>query len=304
MVDVWVREHGHWVRRKTIIPAHTVYSHTKHIPFGARTAIGGRLRVKRGSGLRDQTVKVLSAPDNRSNHYRRAATVKTAVSGRWHATLPAGPSRLIKAVYGGSSTDEPATSPRAKVIVPAKVEVLRLRPRRVKWGGTVHIDGCLAGGDLPPPPAGELVRLRLGYGRAYTTYGVKTDVTGNGRFKVTFTFGSGPGQRGSRLLVRGVRAARRRLSVRARLQPQDHGTRGRLAVGPGQRTLLPRRAEGNELTSEQAVIGDIFQPTHLLFLLVVVLLVLGPKRLPEMARSLGRVFGISRKRSTAKNTRR
>jgi sec-independent protein translocase protein TatA len=38
------------------------------------------------------------------------------------------------------------------------------------------------------------------------------------------------------------------------------------------------------------VIGDIFQPTHLLLLLVVVLLVLGPKRLPEMARSLGRGF--------------
>ena len=38
------------------------------------------------------------------------------------------------------------------------------------------------------------------------------------------------------------------------------------------------------------MIGDIFQPTHLLFLLVVILLVLGPKRLPEMARSLGRGF--------------
>jgi TatA/E family protein of Tat protein translocase len=38
------------------------------------------------------------------------------------------------------------------------------------------------------------------------------------------------------------------------------------------------------------VIGDIFQPTHLLFLLVVVLLVLGPKRLPEVARSLGRGY--------------
>jgi TatA/E family protein of Tat protein translocase len=38
------------------------------------------------------------------------------------------------------------------------------------------------------------------------------------------------------------------------------------------------------------VIGDIFQPTHLLFLLVIVLIVLGPKRLPEMARALGRGF--------------
>jgi sec-independent protein translocase protein TatA len=33
--------------------------------------------------------------------------------------------------------------------------------------------------------------------------------------------------------------------------------------------------------------GDILQPTHLLFVLVVALLVLGPKRLPEVAKSLG-----------------
>jgi sec-independent protein translocase protein TatA len=35
-------------------------------------------------------------------------------------------------------------------------------------------------------------------------------------------------------------------------------------------------------------IGDILQPTHLLFILVVALLVLGPKRLPEAGRALGR----------------
>jgi sec-independent protein translocase protein TatA len=36
------------------------------------------------------------------------------------------------------------------------------------------------------------------------------------------------------------------------------------------------------------VVGDILQPTHLLFILVVALLVLGPKRLPEVGKSLGR----------------
>ena len=35
------------------------------------------------------------------------------------------------------------------------------------------------------------------------------------------------------------------------------------------------------------MIGDIFQPTHLIFILVVALLVLGPKRLPGLGRSLG-----------------
>jgi sec-independent protein translocase protein TatA len=33
--------------------------------------------------------------------------------------------------------------------------------------------------------------------------------------------------------------------------------------------------------------GEILQPTHLLVILIVVLLVLGPKRLPAAGRSLG-----------------
>jgi sec-independent protein translocase protein TatA len=36
------------------------------------------------------------------------------------------------------------------------------------------------------------------------------------------------------------------------------------------------------------VVGDILQPSHLLFILVIALIVLGPKRLPEAGRSLGK----------------
>jgi sec-independent protein translocase protein TatA len=36
------------------------------------------------------------------------------------------------------------------------------------------------------------------------------------------------------------------------------------------------------------MVGDILQPTHLLFILVIALVVLGPKRLPEVGKSLGK----------------
>ena len=36
------------------------------------------------------------------------------------------------------------------------------------------------------------------------------------------------------------------------------------------------------------MIGDILQPTHILFILVIALIVLGPKKLPEVGRSLGK----------------
>jgi hypothetical protein len=175
-----------------VVSHHSEHMHTARIPFGARASVGGRLTVKGGAGLAGQTMRVLVAPDNRSAEFKQVASARTGAGGRWQVTLAPGPSRLIKAVYGGSSTNEPASSPRAKLVVPARVQVLRLWPRHVPWGGTVHIVGRLAGGYLPPAPAGELVRLRLGYGRAFTTYGVKTDVTGNGRFSVMYRFGSGP----------------------------------------------------------------------------------------------------------------
>ena len=51
---------------------------------------------------------------------------------------------------------------------------------RVAWGGTVKLTGRLEGGYLPP--GGALVRLRIGLGRSFITYGVHEHVGGGGRF--------------------------------------------------------------------------------------------------------------------------
>jgi hypothetical protein len=131
----------------------------------------------------------MTAPDNGRNVFTQAATTTTAPDGSWSAKLPRGPSRLVQAIYDGTNTVEPSSSGQIRVIVPASVKLLKVSPRHVAWGGTVHIIGQLQGGYLPP--AGALVRLRIGFGSAYTTYGVQEHVTGNGRFSTTYTFGAG-----------------------------------------------------------------------------------------------------------------
>jgi len=75
------------------------------------------------------------------------------------------------------------------VLVPGIVKLISITPRRVAWGSSVRIVGRLVGGYLPS--GGALVRLRIGFGSSYTTYGVQEHVTGNGRFSTTYTFGVG-----------------------------------------------------------------------------------------------------------------
>ena len=73
--------------------------------------------------------------------------------------------------------------------MPADIKLLQrlAAPRRV--GGTVHLVGQLLGGYLPP--RGALVRLRIGYGSTYSTYGVEEHVAGDGRFSTVASFGPG-----------------------------------------------------------------------------------------------------------------
>lgn len=157
--------------------------------FGRRSTVSGWLGTSSGIAIAGHTVHVLTAPDNSSNHFTQAAAVITAANGTWRAKLPPGPSRLVEAIYDGDAMTESAASGQIRLIIPAKVRLLSVSPRHVAWGGTIRIVAQLEGGYLPP--GGALVRLRLGQGRGYSTYGVQTHVTGNGRFSTTYSFGVG-----------------------------------------------------------------------------------------------------------------
>lgn len=195
VVVVRVRRHGHLVRVKrvktvrVVVPPHVVAKTSRRVAFGHRTTVSGWLGTSSGVAIPGHAIHVLTAPDDGRERFTLAATAITRADGTWRARLPAGPSRIVEALYGGDPTTEAAWSGQVHLVVPAKVKLLDVSPRRVPWGGTVRITGRLLGGYLPP--GGALVRLRIGIGASYTTYGVQEHVTGKGRFTTTYTFGAG-----------------------------------------------------------------------------------------------------------------
>ena len=196
-ITVWttVLRHGKPVRVKRhrririVEVPHVVYHTSKWVGHGKRTSVSGWLGMPDGTALAGQAVQILTAPDNGLGQFSEAAVAVTAANGTWSARLPAGPSRLVEAYYAGAPTLEPSQSSQVHVVVPAKVKLIGVSPTRVAWGGTVRIVGKLEGGYLPA--GGALLRLRIGFGSGYTTYGVQEHVTGNGRFSTTYTFGLG-----------------------------------------------------------------------------------------------------------------
>ena len=172
---ITVRRHGKRVRVRTrarvrverVLRCHpraVVGRASRRVAFGRGTTVNGYLGTASGVALGGRTVRVLTAPDNGSHGFSQLAVARTAANGTWTARLPAGPSRIVEAVYDGDPTTESAFSRAVRITVPAKVRLLSVSPGRVPWGGTVRITARLLGGYLPA--GGALVRLRIGRDRA------------------------------------------------------------------------------------------------------------------------------------------
>jgi hypothetical protein len=184
-----VRVRGHWYTESFVVLPHKVKRTVVRASFGSRVTVNGWLGTTGGNAVAKQRVTVMAARDAPRARFTEVGVTMTRRDGSWTAVLPPGPSRKVKVVYAGSSTVEPATSPAARVIVPASVK-LALSTRSTPWGDTVEISGRLRGCCVPPD--GELVSLHISWpggsaaiGQVYARHG--------GRFRTPYTFLRGTG---------------------------------------------------------------------------------------------------------------
>jgi hypothetical protein len=182
-----VRVHGHVrIARIPVLPR-TIRSSKRRVAFGKATTIHGWLGTAQGDALGGQAVRIFAAPDNGSASFVQESVATTAANGDWNARLPAGPSRVIRAVYGGGASVEPSSG-QATVLVRASIK-LRV-PSHAHWGGKLVLTGRLRGGYLPA--AGETVILSVRFGGHDHDF-AHLAVSGNGRFRYVYTFLPGSG---------------------------------------------------------------------------------------------------------------
>jgi hypothetical protein len=182
--------------RRVLLP-HAVDKPLRRVGHGKATTVNGFVGLADGIAIAGQAVDVYSSPNDNAPRFRLMRTVATDASGEWTAKVPAGPSRLLEAVYPGTGTTEPATSSSVKLMVPARIDV-SISPRVLPWSGKIAISGRLVGGWVPRD--GVALRLRVPYpGGQSIQEPFRTN--SRGAFKFDWSYGSGRGVVSYRFVV-------------------------------------------------------------------------------------------------------
>jgi hypothetical protein len=161
-----------------------------HVAYGRRTNLFGWFASANGIALSHVPVKIMAAPNNGLERWRTLEVVTTDAAGGWRATLPAGPGRLLEAVYGGGPVTQAATSPLARTVVPAAIHLAPL-PRHVPWGGVLALRGRVLGGYVP---GGQILRVLRGGDRRHLQVIANPLIRRDGRFiiRLAAVGGGGP----------------------------------------------------------------------------------------------------------------
>ncbi len=191
----YVRVHRRAFKRRrwvTTCQLEAPVKQTARVRHGRSVTISGWFATADGTPLSHVPVQIITVPDGGSYSWGTATTVTTSGDGSWRATLPAGPSRLVKALYAGGPATEPAASPTARLLVPAS-SALTVMHRVIyvgAFGGEARFKGHLLGGFVPARGATVAVQaLDRGLWRTIAT--VTTDRLG--RWQAHYKVTGGPG---------------------------------------------------------------------------------------------------------------
>lgn len=158
------------------------------VPFGAETALSGRLLSADGAGLAGRTLRVVSRPSRGALAPARVDTVGTGPHGGFRLTLPPGPSRRITVVFTG----EPGLAAARRAALALRVRgavTLSATPTALRTGQSLRLVGRVRDRGAPLPRRGKLVAIQ--YFEAEARHWRPILVTRsdhNGRFRARYRF--------------------------------------------------------------------------------------------------------------------
>ena len=134
-----------------------------HLRYGRSAGVAGRLKLASGRPLRKRKVVVTEnfAPGSIVAH--RRFKVKSNEHGRFHATLPPGPSRGVEVGFAGNRRYSGSGAKTGRLLVGSKA-TFSISKDRVVEGNRVDFHGHVLHFGARIPPAGKLVELQVKQG--------------------------------------------------------------------------------------------------------------------------------------------
>jgi hypothetical protein len=163
-------------------------SERQTIPYGRDSFVEGRLLTPRGEPIGGQPVTVEEFFGSGALIDRRVRTVRTDARGYWRSKLPAGPSREVRAIYGGSREYRDRRTRAGRLVVRSKA-TLETSRERVPEGHAVVFEGQVRHLGARIPAGGKLIELQVREGIGHwNTVGEALHTGPGGRYQLRYRF--------------------------------------------------------------------------------------------------------------------
>lgn len=156
------------------------------IAYGRAADASGRLLDRDGGAIGGVSLELIETYANGSKRSTNSIAVRTDADGRFHASLPQGPSRTVKAQFAGDAGHLGTTS--ASVSLRAKGAVTLRAPKRVRAGGRALFRGKVKGSGADFGKGGKSLEIQVRIGRRWKTVGRSIHTDSRGGFKLRYRF--------------------------------------------------------------------------------------------------------------------